>query len=377
MKKYSILLLSTLLLWSCGEKSTEDLIAEKNTVELKKRKNALEAEITKINNVLKTEKSAVDEALVSTKVLTDTVFNHCIEIQGNVDTKENIAIQPQFSGNVTALFVKNGQTVSKDQILARIDDAGMGQQYAQLETQYNLAKTTYERQKNLWDQKIGSEIQFLQAKTQMQAAQKGLSQMKAQLAKTVVRAPFSGTIENLQIQKGQVVAPGTNPYGLMQIVNINNMYVTTQVPEAHIAKVKVGTEVEVFVTSLNRTYKGKVRQVSKNINTQNRSFAIEIAVNNSDKMLRPNQVAKLKIIDYTNPNTISIPSNAILEDASGNSYVYIIENASETNGIAKKVMVTKGQTYNNYTEIKNGLSAKDRIVLEGVNNVSENMKLNF
>lgn len=376
MKKLAILAISLLAL-GCGEKSIDDLIKDKNTVELAKRKSALEAELSKINAVLKAPKSANSEALVTTMLVKDTVFNHCIEIQGNVETKENIAIQPEFAGTVTSLFVKNGQKVSKGQILARIDDAGMSQQLAQIETQYALAKTTFERQKNLWDQKIGSEIQYLQAKTQMTSASKAMLQMKAQLAKTVVRAPFSGTIEALQVERGQVVAPGTNPNGLMRIVNLSHMYVTTEVPEAHSGKVKVGSTVEVFVTSLNKAYKGKVRQVSNNINTQNRSFAIEVAILHTDAALKPNQVAKLKIVDYVKQNAIAVPSNVILEDATGANYVYLVENGNETTGTAKKVMVTKGQSYNNYSEIVTGLSSNDRIVVEGINTISDKMKLNF
>jgi membrane fusion protein (multidrug efflux system) len=200
----------------------------------------------------------------------DTVFNHYIDIQGSVDTKENILVQPEFSGTLTSLTVKAGQKVSKGQILGRVDDAGMSQQLASAENQYNLAKTTFERQKNLWDKKIGSEIQYLQAQTQMVSAQKAVAQIKAQLAKTVIRAPFTGTIDEVFVEKGEVVAP--SPQGLMRIVNLNNMYVSTTVPETYIGKLKVGDQVDVFLTSLNKTYKGKVRQVGNFINPNNRSF---------------------------------------------------------------------------------------------------------
>lgn len=377
MMKNIFLITSSLLLMACGGKSTDDLIAEKNITELNKRKAELQSELTKIESALGNGKKANEEALVSILQLKDTIFNHCIEIQGNVETKENIAVQPEFGGTLTGLYVKNGQRVSKGQILARIDDAGLSQQLAQIETQYALAKTTYERQKNLWDQKIGSEIQYLQARTQMLSAQKAVAQMKAQIAKTVVRAPFNGTIEAVQVERGQVVAPGTNPNGLMRIVNVSNMYVTTEVPENHIAKVKVGSEVDVFITSLNKSYKGKIRQVSNAINPQNRSFAIEVAVPNPDNLLRPNQVAKLKIIDYVKQNAIAVPSNVIMEDAQGKNYVYVVENPSENNGIAKKVMVEKGESYNNFTEIHKGLKAGDIVVSEGANTVSDKMKLNF
>jgi len=229
--------------------------------------------------------------------------------------------------------------------------------------------------KNLWDKKIGSEIQFLQAQTQMVAAQKGVAQMKAQLAKTVVIAPFSGTIDEVFVEKGQVVAPSA--LGLIRIVNLGNMFVSTSVPETYIGKLKVGTEVDVYLTSLGKTYKGKVRQVGNFINPNNRSFGIEVSVPNPDNMLRPNQVAKLKIIDYTNNKAIVVPTNVVQEDGEGNKFIYTVEGSNGKTGTAKKVKVTPGKSSNNVTEILSGLTAEDIIVTDGVNSISEGMKLNF
>jgi RND family efflux transporter MFP subunit len=335
----------------------------------------LQADIAKIEEALAKLDTKKEEALVSVLTLKDTVFSHYLDIQGNVDTKENIIVQPEFSGTLTSLTVKAGQKVTKGQILGRVDDAGMSQQLAQIQTQYELAKTTYERQKNLWDQKIGSEIQYLQAQTQMNSLQKSISQMKAQLAKTVIRAPFSGTIDEVFVEKGQVVAPG--PQGLMRIVNLGNMFVSTSVPESYIGKLKVGTEVDVFLTSLGKTYKGKVRQVGNFINPNNRSFGIEVSIPNPENLLRPNQVAKLKIIDYVKKDATVVPTNVIQEDGKGNHYVYTVDNSNGKTGTAKKTIVTLGQASDNVTEILNGLSEEDVIVTEGVNAISEGMKLNF
>lgn len=284
-------------------------------------------------------------------------------------------IQPEFSGTLTSLTVKAGDRVGKGQVLGRVDDAGMSQQLASMESQYELAKTTFERQKNLWDKKIGSEIQFLQAQTQMISAQKGVAQMKSQLSKTVIRAPFSGIIDDVFAEKGQVVAPSA--MGLMRIVNLNNMYVSTSVPESYIGKLKVGDQVAVFLTSLNKTYKGKVRQIGSFINPNNRTFSIEVGLPNPDGLLRPNQVAKLKITDYTNKNAVVVPTNVVQEDGDGNKYVYIVSNSNGKTGIAKKVVVEIGKSSDNVTEILSGLSADDVIVTDGINAISEGMKLNF
>jgi RND family efflux transporter MFP subunit len=371
-----ILVATSLLLFACGGKSTDDLIKEENITELKNRKSEIQAELAKIDAVLnKGGKAEESEALVSVLTLKDTVFNHYLEIQGNINTKENILVQPEFSGTLTSLNVKAGQRVSKGQILGKVDDAGMSQQLASIENQYTLAKTTFERQKNLWDKKIGSEIQYLQAQTQMISAQKSVAQMKAQLAKTLILSPFSGTIDEVFVERGQVVSP--NPQGLMRIVNLSNMYVTTSVPETYIGKLKAGTEVDVFLTSLGKTYKGKVRQVGNYINPNNRSFGIEVSVPNPDNLLRPNQVAKLKIIDYTVKDAIVVPTNVVQEDGEKNKFVFIVTNVIGKKGIAKKIIVKVGKSSDNVTEVLSGLSANDLIVTEGVNTISEGMKLNF
>ena len=379
MKKIAILTILSFVLFACGNKennqSIESLIETKNIKALNEKKTALQAEIAKIEAGLARLDVKKEEALVTVATIKDTIFNHYLDIQGSVDTKENILIQPEFSGTLTSLTVKAGQRVAKGQILGRVDDAGMSQQWASAENQYSLAKTTYERQKNLWDKKIGSEIQFLQAQTQMISAQKAVAQIKAQLSKTVIRAPFTGTIDEVFAEKGQVVSPSAQ--GLMRIVNLSNMYVATTVPESYIGKLKIGDLVDVYLTSLGKTYKGKVRQVGNFINPNNRSFGIEVSLPNPDNLLRPNQVAKLKIVDYVNKNAIVVPTAVIQEDGTGSKYVYVVEGSNGKTGTAKKIVVTVGKSSDNVTEILSGLSENDSIVTEGVNTISEGMKLNF
>jgi membrane fusion protein, multidrug efflux system len=317
---------------------------------------------------------AKPEALVSVTTVKDTIFSHYLDIQGNVDTKENLVIYPQYSGTLLTLNVVAGQKVKKGQVLGRIDDGGLGQQLAQLQTQAALAKTTYERQKRLWDQKIGSEIQFLQAQTNWVAMQKQVSQMRAQVARTILTAPIAGTVDEIMTDRGQVVAPGQ---GVMRIVNLVNMYVSAEVPEAYVGKINVGTPVDVELPSLGKTYTGKVRQVASNINPNNRSFGIEINVPNDDKLLRPNQVAKLKIVDYTNPEAVIVPSNVVLQDASGDQYVYVVTDATDKTGVARKTPIKVGKTSNSMTEVISGLTGGEIVVTEGANAVSDGMKLNF
>lgn len=379
MKQIITLLTFSVFIISCGNKenaSIDDLIKAKNLKELQAKKNLLQVDIAKIDAALATlETKKETEALVSTQVVKDTLFNHYLEIQGNVDTKENILVQPEMPGTLVTLNVKAGQKVTKGQILGRVDDSGTSDQVASLETQYQLAKTTFERQKNLWNQKIGSEIQYLQAQTQMISLQKSVAQAKAMLSKTLIRAPFSGTIDEVFVERGQVVAPSQT--GLMRIVNLSNMYVATNVPESYIGKLKVGTEVDVFLTSLGKTYKGKVRQIGNYINPNNRSFGIEVSVPNPQNLLRPNQVAKLKVIDYINKKAVVVPTNIIQQDGQGNQFVFVVNNATVKTGVAKKVTVKVGQSADNVTEILEGITTNDVIVTEGFSTLIEGTKLNF
>lgn len=379
MKKIFLITTLSVLIFSCGKKeetaTIDNLIASKNATALQAKKALIQADLAKIDEALATLDVKKEEALVSVLTVKDTVFSHYLEIQGSVNTKEIILVQPEFQGTLVSLNVKAGQRVSKGQVLGKIDDAGLSQQVASLENQYALAKTTFERQKNLWSQKIGSEMQYLQAQTQMISAQRGVAQIKAQFEKTILKAPFTGTIDEVFVEKGQVVAPSQQ--GLMRIVNLSNMYVSTSVPETYIGKLKVGTEVDVFLTSLGKTYKGKVRQIGNFVNPNNRSFGIEVSVPNPENLLRPNQVANLKITDYFSKNAIVVPTNVIQEDGEKNKFVYTAINVSGKTGTAKKVIVKLGQSSNNVTEILSGLSAEAIIVSEGANAISDGMKLNF
>ncbi|RXR20706.1 efflux RND transporter periplasmic adaptor subunit [Flavobacterium amnicola] len=379
MKKIIILAITSVVLFSCkgndASTSVDQLIEAKNFTELKKKREVLQSDLTKIDAALAAANSKADEALVEVLTVKDTTFSHYLEIQGNVDTNQNILIQPEMPGTLISLNVKAGQSVQTGQILGKVDDGGMSQQLASIQTQYELAKTTFERQKRLWDQKIGSEIQYLQAQTQMISLSKSVNQMKAQIAKTLIKAPFNGVVDEVFVERGQVVS--ASPQGLMRIVNLNQMYVSTSIPEAYVGKVKVGTPVQAAITSIGKEYSGRIRQVAKTINPANRSFGIEVSVPNPEGLLRPNQVAKLKIVDYTKASAIVVPTNIIQQDANGNKFIYTVTEAKSNEGVAKKVMIKTGQNANSVTEIVSGLNKGDIIVTEGANALAEGMKVSF
>lgn len=376
MKKILYISLLGLLITSCGGDSktasvdkaieSKDLATIKaSRAEIQKQYDAIAAELAKLDLAIAELDTLKKSALVTTAIVNDTIFTHYIDIQGNVDTKQNLIIYPEYSGVLSQVYVKSGQKVNKGQILARIDDGGLSNQLAQMETQATLAKTTFERQKNLWDKKIGSEIQYLQAKTNYEAQMKAVAQMKAQLGKTIVKAPFSGVIDEVITEKGQVVGPGQQ---LMRIVNLSDMYVSANVPESFIGKIKNGAIVDVEVKSTGKTYKGKVRQIGNYINPNNRNFSIEVAVPNSDNLLRPNQVAVLKIEDYKKANAILVPESIVTENAVGEKIIYTVDTSGKEPKAIKKTIVV-GLTSGANIEVKSGLNKGEQIIIEGARSV--------
>lgn len=376
MKKILYISLLGLLITSCGgdskTASVDKAIESKNLTtikttraEIQKQYDAIGAELAKLDLAIAELDTLKKSAIVTTAIVNDTIFTHYIDIQGNVDTKQNLIIYPEYSGVLTQVYVKSGQKVNKGQILARIDDGGLSNQLAQMETQATLAKTTFERQKNLWDKKIGSEIQYLQAKTNYEAQMKAVAQMRAQLGKTIVKAPFSGVIDEVITEKGQVVGPGQQ---LMRIVNLSDMYVSANVPESFIGKIKNGAIVDVEVKSTGKIYKGKVRQIGNYINPNNRNFSIEVAVPNSDNLLRPNQVAVLKIEDYKKANAILVPESIVTENAVGEKIIYTVDTSGKEPKAIKKTIVV-GLTSGANIEVKSGLNKGEQIIIEGARSV--------
>ncbi len=380
MKNIFLLLISLVILSSCGgenKKSIEDIIAEGNLSTLRERRSEIEKQEVEISEKLKQLDeaiSALDDSkklpLVTTIKAHEEIFDHFLELQGNVKTKENIVIYPEMSGILQQIYVKEGQNVSKGQVLATIDDGGLSQQVAQLQIQADLAKTTFERQERLWNQKIGSEIQYLQAKSNYEAQSRAVNQMKIQLGKTAVKAPFSGVIDDIITQQGSVVAPGQSQ--LMRIVSLNNMYIEVDVPENYINDVTKNKNVIVEFPVLDKVLNAKIRQAGNFINPANRSFKIEVAVPNKDKSIKPNLTAKLKINDYTNKKALLIPQSIISENANGEQYVYVVtDQNSENEAHVKRVIIQTGKTQGDVIEVLSGLENGSEIIKEGARSVRE------
>ena len=380
MKNIYLILLTALFLTSCeGEKATSvaGILATNDVAQIKSKKAALDAkqqelslELKQLNNRLDALNEDKNIPLITTFTAKETVFTHFIELQGNVQTKQNVLIYPEMPGILKSVFVKEGQNVVKGEILARIDDGGMSEQLAQLTANAQLAKTTYERQKRLWAQKIGSEIQFLQTKTSFEAQSSAINQLKSQLEKAVIRAPFTGIIDNIFKERGIVVAPGMGSE-IFRIINLSNMYIETEVPETYISSITKDKLVTINFPVLGETVTSKVRQVGNFINPSNRSFKIEIGVSNFNGSIKPNLTAKLKLNDYTNKKAVLIPQSIISENAKGAQFIYVVKNKKEDNeAVAERLIIETGKTQGDFIEVTKNLAAGAEIVMEGARSVN-------
>jgi RND family efflux transporter MFP subunit len=367
------------MLSSCSnekKQSVEDIISTNNLEKIRAKKNQLDeqqqlisSEIKLLDAKIKTLDPQEKIPLVTSFITKEAVFTHYVELQGNVSTKQNLIIYPEFAGVLTNVYVKEGQLVSKGQLLAKIDDGGLSQQLAQMQIQVDLAKTTFERQERLWNQNIGSELQYLQAKSSYQAQARAVEQLKEQIEKTMVRAPFSGTVDDVITDQGSVVAPGQSQ--LFRVVNLKDMFIKTDVPERYISNVTVGKNVIVEFPILGKSFESKVRQAGNFINPANRTFKIEVTVPNYDSNIKPNLTAKLKINDYINEKAILIPQSIISENAEGEQYVYIITNKVGNKAQAKQIIVETGKTQGDFIEILSGLEHDNEVINEGARSVKD------
>ncbi|MEM7484359.1 MAG: efflux RND transporter periplasmic adaptor subunit [Bacteroidota bacterium] len=385
MKKIIYLVLAIVFLSSCGggdKTSVESVIAGNDLAtmrtkrsEISEQQKVLENQIRSLDSVIATLDVNEKLPLVTTIDVKAEKFDHYLELQGDVMTKQNVLIYPEISGTLNRVYVKEGQKVSKGQLLASIDDGGLSSQLAQMKTQSELAKTTFERQKRLWEQNIGSEIQYLQAKTTYEAQESAVKQMQSQVSKSNIRAPFSGIIDDVIKDQGTVVAPGPGSE-VFRIVNLSNMYIEVEVPESHLPNVTPGKNVNVYFPVLGDSITTKVRQTGNFINPSNRSFTAEIPVPSSDGKVKPNLTARVMINDYTNENAILIPQSIVSENAEGEQYVYVVEGDSiSTDAVAKKTIITTGKTQGDFVEVLSGIDSGDGIIDEGARSVKEGQKV--
>ena len=385
MKKILYTTTLALLLLACGSEqgqSVQDLITKGDLEAIRAKKNEISAQqktlaldVIQLDSVIAILDNTEKLPLVTTITAQHQNFVHYLELQGSVKTKQNVLIYPEMPGTLHRVYVKEGQRVSKGQILATIDDGGLGSQLEQLKTQAELAKTTFERQKRLWEQKIGSEIQYLQAKTNFEAAENAVKQVQSQHRKSTIRAPFSGIIDDVIKDQGTVVAPGQSSE-VFRIVNLSNMYIQVDVPETYLGQITKGKEAKVYFPVLGDTIITKIRQTGNFINPSNRSFSVEIPVPNKSGNIKPNLTAKVRLNDYSSENAILIPQSIISENAQGEQYAYVISDPdTDSQAVVTRSIISTGKTQSGYVEILSGITSGQQLIKEGARSVKDGQKV--
>ncbi|MGO1751811.1 MAG: efflux RND transporter periplasmic adaptor subunit [Psychroflexus sp.] len=373
---------SLLLMVSCQEEEQSvDAVIDSGKVslmqekrqELNKQQRLLNSKIARLSEEIDARDDVNSFSLVNVKKIGREEFIHYIEVQGDVETDKNILMYPEFSGVLDRIYVEEGDRVKKGQLLARIDDGGLSEEMEELKTKLKLSETRFERQKRLWDQNIGSEIQFLEAETSYQSLKSSQSRLQKQIDKTEIRASFAGTIDSKMVDQGQVVSPGQTP--IFRLINLDESYIYAQIPEKFLNAVEVGTLVKISISSIQESFDSKIIQVANFIDPNNRKFMVKIEIPENVKNLKPNLVALIKINDYTSKEAIVISQSNLQETAGGDQMAYVFEPKDDKTGVARQIRIETGRSFHGYLEVLEGLEEGQYIITEGARSVKEGEKL--
>ena len=383
MKKFYISIL-TLIIISCnssGSSNITSLIENGDLEELKKRKkeyvdtmNTMQVELNEINDGIAFLDENEKLTLVSNYEIKEKVFNSYMEAQANLKTRKNVLILPEFQGTLEQIFVYEGQYVQKGKLLAEINDSGLKEQLEQITIQANFAKENFERTERLWNNNIGSEIQFLKSKTDFESSQKMVEQMKDRLAKTKIYAPFDGEVDEIISNQGSNLIPGVSQ--ILRLVNLDKIYAEASVSEKYISFIEEGTEAIVQVPLLGKEIKSQIIQTGNFINPSNRTFRVEVPVENIDNKIKQNLDAKIKINIYSKKDAVVIPLRIVREDASGRNFVYVMnQDIKEGVYVTTKTFISLGNKNNTDVEVTEGLKIGDMLVLEGASIVEDSQRV--
>lgn len=363
MRTSTIIILLLFLVTSCNERakvSTDIQTLQTQKTDLKKQIDSLSSELKGVETQLAKLDTSKKYALVTTRPVESKNFKHYVNIQGVVQADKNIELKPELGGAVKAIYVKEGSRVSAGQTIMQLDDSSIQNSISELNTQLNLAKTTFERQQRLWDQKIGSEMQYLQAKAQKEGLENSLNSLYTQARKMKIKAPFSGIVDEIYPKKGELTSP---QMPVARLMNLDKVYIEAELTERYLPIVNQGSEVILNFPSIHKEINSKISQISNYINPDNRSFKVKINVSNKDKKIKPNLLADLKIVDFDKDGLI-IPSALVQQDQNGNDYVYIIETQDNEQKAVKKILTIEKE-YNNEVIVSEGLAENDILIDQG------------
>ncbi|UKJ05777.1 efflux RND transporter periplasmic adaptor subunit [Solitalea lacus] len=369
-KSISIIALAGLMA-SCGSTNSTD---KKTQLEnLKKEQAKIAAQIKEIEGELaKTDTSTTRKVrFVEIAGVTSGSFKHYIDIQGRIEAVENVNVSAQAPGTITNIYVTEGQGVKKGQVLAQLNNAVLLSQIEVVKTNLALANTVYNRQKALWDQKIGTEIQYLQAKSAKEGLERQLASMDDQADLTKIKSPINGTVDAVIAKLGDAASPGMPSF---RVVNAGNLKARATVAESYAANVQQGDEVKIVLPDLNKEVNAHVSFVSRSIDPLTRSFTVEAKLP-SDPAYRANMVAVMKIVDYNSAKAVTIPVNAV-QNVNNETFVLVADKANGKE-VARKKAVKVGKIYNGKAEIVNGLSEGDKLITIGYQGLNDGEAIKF
>jgi len=369
-KIYYLALIAFLV--SCSQNTDKKVQLEK----LKTQHDELATQIAQLEAEINPDGAKAEQKAITVKVTPSVacVFNHYIDVQGTVDGDQNIAVSPQMAGIVTAVYVKEGTQVKKGQVMVDLDAQVMKQSLEEVNTQLILATSIFEKQSALWDKKIGSEVQFLQAKNTKESLEQRVNTMKEQLKLARIVSPISGTVESVPLRVGQMASPGS-PTSTIRVINMNVAKISAEVAETYAGSIKDGNEAIASFPDVGKEIETKLNFTSRYIDPTNRTFKVECKISSKDLELRANMIAYIKIKDYTNENAFCLPVNYVQNNQEGKYVCIAKQNGNEW--IVERRMIKTGMDYNGVIEVLEGISAGENIITSGFQNLNGGEKVVF
>jgi len=355
---------------ACGGGDSKQADKRKKLEELKSQVSKMQTEIAKLEEELLAGGDSVPAGKTAKVILTrmaPTSFNHYVEVQGKVESEQNVMVSPRMGGTITEIFVHKGDFVNKGQLLVQIDDELIRRGIDEVRTQLELSTTIFNKQKSLWDQKIGTEVQFITAKANKESLERRLASLEDQKDMCKVKSPISGSIDEVIPKTGEAAIPG---FGMIRVVNLSNAKILAEISESYYTKIKTGDEVELYFPDQQKSASTTVRVKSQTINMVNRTFNIETKAPGTDVVVRPNMVVEVRVKDYENKVAMVIPVNMVQHDDKNNEFVYLaMKEGSKL--VARRHMVKSGVSYKGNVEVLEGLSEGDELVTIGYQNLVE------
>ncbi|MDF9797601.1 membrane fusion protein (multidrug efflux system) [Catalinimonas alkaloidigena] len=376
MNKVRALIITVLILsvYGCSNE-TGDLEAKKQQIQdYKSQIQALESKVKSLEEdiasndptfVSSTDRNAT---LVTTIPIRETTFKHYVEVRGEVTSRRNVTVSAQVPAMVVKVPATEGKSVRKGEVLITQDAETIRTNIDEIKTSLELAETRFDRQANLWEQNIGTEFQYLEAKNAKESLERKLASLNAQLSNYIILAPFSGTVDEVFVKEGEMAQPGVP---MLRLVSLSNMFIKANISEAYLGQFEKGDSVEVHFPTLDKTTYTTISSVGQVINQNNRTYSIEVKIPGDESSLRPNMLAELRLKDFEQQNANIIPTNLIQNDNQGD-FVYVASSVENGEGlVAQKKHITIGKTYQNQTMVESGLSGDERLIDQGFRNVAE------